>query len=581
MSTKPIVRSTSINKHINNILNNENIKAISRNSSKTSISMLPDNDKTMSTDDVDDDDMKPTTHTSTTTGQASTIACISALCNTILGSGMLAIPYAMSQCGYILGIILLILGACASSFALHLLSLCANKVSIKPTSFYIVANASVPQFTFLIDLAVAIKCFGVATSYLIVVGDLMPDAINVLLNDIIDNNNHILYDRRLWIIIFFIAIILPLSCLRTLNSLRFTAIISVIIVWGITMIVASYAWLSTTIVGDICPSNNITCHGDTSYFNVSLQTLKISTIFIFGYTCHQNIFSVCNELKQSTQQRIDYVIYTAISIALTVYICISISGYHTFGIYTHSNILTNYSANNTIIAIARILVAINVSFCYPLQLHPCRNSLFELVKQYKNKYNNNTSSDTNKQLSSYKPILSSTTTRPTHIKAKPSDTFDNIIYDNNNHSDGTSSTVMNERSPLLSTLSHTTSNNDIHTIDIDNGNHNHSNVDYNNQLLHNSTWKPTEYQISMLTTIITLISFTISMYVSNLGTVLSVVGATGSTTISYILPGLCYIQLFKQWNIKRIAACILLCAGIIIVPSALCFIFLLPGSTGH
>ena len=40
------------------------------------------------------------------------------------------------------------------------------------------AQATVPSFTFLIELAVAIKCFGVATSYLIVVGDLMPDVVS-------------------------------------------------------------------------------------------------------------------------------------------------------------------------------------------------------------------------------------------------------------------------------------------------------------------------------------------------------------------------------------------------------------------
>lgn len=40
-----------------------------------------------------------------------------------------------------------------------------------------VANAALPSLTAVIDVAVAIKCFGVATSYLIVVGDLMPEVI--------------------------------------------------------------------------------------------------------------------------------------------------------------------------------------------------------------------------------------------------------------------------------------------------------------------------------------------------------------------------------------------------------------------
>ena len=62
---------------------------------------------------------------------------------------------------------------CSSAFALHVLSECAIKRKL-PSSFYSVAEACLPRFTILIDAAVTIKCFCVACSYLIVVGDTMP-----------------------------------------------------------------------------------------------------------------------------------------------------------------------------------------------------------------------------------------------------------------------------------------------------------------------------------------------------------------------------------------------------------------------
>ena len=190
-------------------------------------------------------------------GAASPIACISALCNTILGSGMLAVPYAVSQCGYALGITLLIVGGSASAFALHLLTVCSNKVGVHPTSFYAVAHAAIPNLAFLIDLAIAIKCFGVATSYLIVVGDLVPDAVEVILGSSIGIDTTVLLDRRIWITVFFIGIVVPLSCLRSLNSLRFTAVISVFIVWSITLIVCTYAWAPVSITGSVCDQYDI------------------------------------------------------------------------------------------------------------------------------------------------------------------------------------------------------------------------------------------------------------------------------------------------------------------------------------
>ena len=65
--------------------------------------------------------------------------------------------------------------AALSGLGLHLMQLAALKVG--PTSsFYTVADATIPKWAFLVDVAVAIKCFGVAIAYMIVIGDLMPQA---------------------------------------------------------------------------------------------------------------------------------------------------------------------------------------------------------------------------------------------------------------------------------------------------------------------------------------------------------------------------------------------------------------------
>lgn len=95
------------------------------------------------------------------------------LTSTVIGAGILGLPHAFSATGWIGGSILLLGCACSSAFALHFLSKCAKKVE-SPVSFYSISQLAVPGYSFLIDLAVAIKCYGVATSYLVVIGDLMP-----------------------------------------------------------------------------------------------------------------------------------------------------------------------------------------------------------------------------------------------------------------------------------------------------------------------------------------------------------------------------------------------------------------------
>jgi amino acid permease len=87
---------------------------------------------------------------------------------------MLGLPHAFAECGYVLGCVLLTSAALCSGFGLYLLSASAKKVGGGgPSSFFKVTAATIPRWAFLVDVAIAIKCFGVGTSYLVVVGTLL------------------------------------------------------------------------------------------------------------------------------------------------------------------------------------------------------------------------------------------------------------------------------------------------------------------------------------------------------------------------------------------------------------------------
>ena len=66
----------------------------------------------------------------------------------------------------------------------------------------------------------------------------------------------------------------------------------------------------------------------------------------------------------------------------------------------------------------------------------------------------------------------------------------------------------------------------------------------------------------------------VALIVDDLGVVLKVVGATGSTIVSYILPGSCYFLLYREPHTLRWAALALLVAGAVIMPLSLTLIFL-------
>lgn len=72
----------------------------------------------------------------------SVASCAINLSNTILGAGILGLPYAFAECGVALGLALFALSGLLSATGLHLLSACAR--AVPDGSFNVMADLTVP-----------------------------------------------------------------------------------------------------------------------------------------------------------------------------------------------------------------------------------------------------------------------------------------------------------------------------------------------------------------------------------------------------------------------------------------------------
>ena len=108
--------------------------------------------------------------------RATLSASVTSLVKTIVGAGILGIPLASAQTGSLLGAALLLAAGGAQLLALHLLSLLVLESTDASPSFRSLAlqafGSELGAST--VELIMAGHCFGTATSYLIVVGDLCP-----------------------------------------------------------------------------------------------------------------------------------------------------------------------------------------------------------------------------------------------------------------------------------------------------------------------------------------------------------------------------------------------------------------------
>jgi len=83
----------------------------------------------------------------------------------------------------------------------------------------------------------------------------------------------------------------------------------------------------------------------------------------------------------------------------------------------------------------------------------------------------------------------------------------------------------------------------------------------------------------MVTAVWLISSFSLALSVEDLGKILALVGASGSTAVSYILPGLLYTRTFPRGTVKWTLALALLVGGCVIAP--VCLMMILHGGGKH
>ena len=318
-------------------------------------------------------------------GVASISSCVYNLTNTIIGSGVLALPAAFATCGSALGSGLLLVFALFSAHGLHLLSLSAQIVADGngTASFRAVASSAAPRFATFVDLAVVIKCFGVACS-------------------LSHRRRRQPADRRAK----GAAGRGVRGAARAVDPLRGARRDAAGAEAKTRQPAPRERGVARLLRRHRAPRRERDVRvgprrGHGAGVVADFRTLKNLPIFVFGFTCHQNIFAVNNELRDPTRRRLDLVVVGAVSLALAFYLVIANAGYATRrsarastrtclpvwksrhrrdGWSFHTQVLTNYAAAPAI-ALARVAVALEVTSAIPLQLHPSRECIKSLLQR--------------------------------------------------------------------------------------------------------------------------------------------------------------------------------------------------------
>eukprot|EP00929_Paragymnodinium_shiwhaense_P025405 TRINITY_DN1536_c0_g1_i1.p1 TRINITY_DN1536_c0_g1~~TRINITY_DN1536_c0_g1_i1.p1 ORF type:complete len:468 (-),score=79.23 TRINITY_DN1536_c0_g1_i1:151-1554(-) len=293
----------------------------------------------------------------------------SVLANTILGIGLLALPWAAAQVGWVLGFGMLFLAAFFGNVSLYLLACVALEMGGSDTTFYSVCMTVAPKCRVIVDFAIAVKCFGVATSYLLVIKQALMSVFK-------PNEDDKLMITCLVILVSVLAIT-PVTFRRRLAKSTVTnwvALTCIFYVWILFMYYCIGSATGLVTIENVTGKDMPTSVGPASVIDV-LTTIPV---YIFAFTCHQNMFPVANEIQEPSTRKLGWVATAAVATAVAMYGVCAAFGYAVFGSTISNNFLTCLP-DNPAVHTGRLLMAFSNVLSYPLQTHPCRRSLSVLV----------------------------------------------------------------------------------------------------------------------------------------------------------------------------------------------------------
>lgn len=273
------------------------------------------------------------------------------LTKTIIGAGMLSIPYAFATDGVLCGVWLILAAAITSGFGLFFQAYVSRYVPRGHASFFSVCLITYPLLLVVFDMAIAVQCFGCSLSYLVLIGDLMPT--------VVANTT-----RTFWIGISALVIV-PLSFLRNLDSLKFSSVIGLLAIFYLAIVVIGHF-----LVGDIPREGTVLWVVPPSVTGM----FSTFSILVFAYTGHQNMFSIINEASDKSLPALSHLINFAIMLSTVLFVGVGLSGYLTFGDSVNGNVILLYPPG-TITTIARAAIVVMVTFLFPLMFHPARISV--------------------------------------------------------------------------------------------------------------------------------------------------------------------------------------------------------------
>lgn len=291
------------------------------------------------------------------------------LVNSIVGSGIIGLPYAMRESGFVVALVLLVLVSYFTDKSLRMLiNMATYHPDLKGRGVLTYEDLmSIPfgriGYRFVL-ISMLVMAFGAMISYMIIIKDTVPTVLGL---------EDSFLEREIVMLVVTACTMLPLSMMRDISSLAVTSGLSILADVVLVVVVLVHSPISETVADAGGFGQVLKDHWINNRVFVGLGILSMAM------ACQHSAFLISGTLEHKTSARWAQVTKLSLSVAGSLSMVFSIAGYLGYLDETQGDILNNFDADSTAVNAGRGLLAITMVFTYPMESFVARHVLMQLL----------------------------------------------------------------------------------------------------------------------------------------------------------------------------------------------------------
>ncbi|XP_030642505.1 putative sodium-coupled neutral amino acid transporter 11 [Chanos chanos] len=297
-------------------------------------------------------------------GTSSTTYAVFNFINSIIGSGLIGLPYSLNQAGLPLGLLLLLVVAVITDYSIILLIKGGNLSGTHSYQALVHSTFGVVGY-FIVTLLQFLYPFIAMISYNIITGDTLTKVFQRIPGV---GPDHLLAERHFVILMSTILFTLPLSLYRDISKLGKVSLLSMLLTLAILITVIIRA---ATLGPQIPPTEDAWVFGQWN----AIQAIGVMS---FAFICHHNSFMIYGSLKDPSLSNWTRITHLSVGSAVLVSVLFAGAGYATFTGYTQGDIFENYCRNDNLATFGRFCYGVSIITTFPLECFVTREVVSNL-----------------------------------------------------------------------------------------------------------------------------------------------------------------------------------------------------------